>query len=224
MKRNQVLGILVCCLMIVMLTACSNNADKNAEDGKEKINTENVNSQSEEKTSQDTSEKIENTTERKDETQSYGLTENNSESASEQEVIKDESEVVSIPKAIESEKKQGITSMKVQIGDVTFTATLEKNTATDELVTLLREGALVLNLSDYSGFEKVGSLGKSLTTSNKQITTQTGDIVLYNGNQIVLFYGPNSWSYTKLGRIDDLTGWENALGSGDIQVTLSINE
>ena len=59
-------------------------------------------------------------------------------------------------------------------------------------------------MSDYSGFEKVGALGTSLPASNSQTTTQAGDIVLYNGNQIVAFYGSNSWSYTRLGHIDNL--------------------
>ena len=72
----------------------------------------------------------------------------------------------------------------------------------------------MVQMSDYSGFEKVGPLGTSLPASNSQTTTQAGDIVLYNGNQIVIFYGSNSWSYTRLGHIDDLTGWEEALGSG----------
>ena len=81
---------------------------------------------------------------------------------------------------------------------------------------------MTIQMSDYAGFEKVGALGTSLPTSNSQTTTQAGDIVLYQGNQIVLFYGSNSWSYTRLGRIDDLTGWTEALGSGDVSVTFSL--
>ena len=76
-------------------------------------------------------------------------------------------------------------------------------------------------MNDYAGFEKVGSLGKSLPTRNRQTTTQPGDIVLYNGDQIVVFYGSNSWSYTRLARIQDLTGWEKALGNGSVEVTFS---
>ena len=72
--------------------------------------------------------------------------------------------------------------------------------------------------------EKVGPLGRSLPASDSQTTTQAGDIVLYQSNQIVLFYGSNSWNYTRLGSIDDLTGWEDALGSGDVTVTLSLAE
>lgn len=112
--------------------------------------------------------------------------------------------------------------LQVQVGGSTFTATFESNAAVDAFVEMMREAPVVIEMSDYSGFEKVGSLGTSLPASNSQTTTRAGDIVLYNGNQIVIFYGSNSWSYTRLAKIDDLTGWEDALGSGDVTVTFSI--
>ena len=115
-----------------------------------------------------------------------------------------------------------VANMNVQVGDVVFSATLEENEAVSALVEMMRESPVVIQMSDYSGFEKVGPLGTSLPASNSQTTTQAGDIVLYNGNQIVIFYGSNSWSYTRLGRIDDLSGWEEALGSGDVKVTFSL--
>ena len=114
--------------------------------------------------------------------------------------------------------------MNVQIGDTSFIATLENNVATSELMEIMREAPISISMSDYSGFEKVGSLGRSLTTDNHQTTTSAGDIVLYNGNQIVMFYGSNSWSYTRIGKIDDLTGWEDALGSGSITAVFSLVE
>lgn len=112
--------------------------------------------------------------------------------------------------------------MNVEIGSKFFTATLEDNVATRELVKRMEKGPIPIDMDDYSGFEKVGSLGKSLPTDNQQMTTQAGDIVLYNGNQIVLFYGSNSWDYTKIGRIDDLSGWEDALGTDSITAVFSI--
>ena len=112
--------------------------------------------------------------------------------------------------------------MKIEVNGSTFTATLADNAAADALVDWVEEGPVTLELSDYAGFEKVGPLGRSLPASDSQTTTHAGDIVLYQGDQIVLFYGSNSWSYTRLGRIDDLTGWEDALGSGDVTVTLSL--
>lgn len=114
--------------------------------------------------------------------------------------------------------------MKVQAGDRTFTAILENNAAADALAEMMKKKPVVIRMSDHSGFEKVGALGKSLPADNSQITTEPGDIVLYQGNQIVIFYGSNSWNYTRLGRIDDLTGWEEALGSGDVTVTFSMEE
>ena len=98
----------------------------------------------------------------------------------------------------------------------------EENAVVSALVEMMRESPVVLQMSDYSGFEKVGPLGTSLPADNSQTTTHAGDIVLYNGNQIVIFYGSNSWSYTRLGHIDDLTGWEEALGNGDVTVRFSL--
>ena len=124
------------------------------------------------------------------------------------------------------EEKEGQTEMKmnVQVGDYIFTATLENNEAVEELLDMMKEGPVTIQMDDYSGFEKVGSLGRSLTTSNSQTTTSAGDIVLYNGNNIVMFYGSNSWSYTRIGKIDDLSDWEKALGSGSITAVFSVGE
>ena len=130
-----------------------------------------------------------------------------------------------VTEPVETENKEETAmKMKVQIGDYTFTATLEDNQAVAELVEMMEAGPVTLELDDYSGFEKVGPLGRSLTTSNSQTTTVAGDIVLYNGNNIVMFYGSNSWSYTRLGKIDDLTGWTEALGRGSVTVTFSLEE
>jgi hypothetical protein len=122
------------------------------------------------------------------------------------------------------EEENGEMKMNVNVNGQDFTATLEQNSAVSALVQMMENGPVTLQLSDYAGFEKVGPLGQSLPASNSQTTTQTGDIVLYQGNQIVMFYGSNSWSYTRIGRIDDLTGWEEALGSGDVTVTLSVED
>ena len=120
------------------------------------------------------------------------------------------------------ENTEDTVKMKVKIGDKAFTATLEDNAAVAELVEMMKKEPITIRMNDYSGFEKVGSLGKSLTRSDVRTTTTAGDIVLYNGDQIVMFYGSNSWSYTRIGRIDDLTGWEDALGSGSVTVTFDI--
>ena len=121
----------------------------------------------------------------------------------------------------EKDNKEGI-KMHIQIGEHSFTATLEDNAATRELVQMMQEKPVTIQMNDYAGFEKVGPLGKSLTTDNRQTTTSPGDIVLYNGDQIVMFYGANSWSYTRIGKVDDLSGWEKALGSGSITAVFSL--
>ena len=115
-----------------------------------------------------------------------------------------------------------VKKMTLQIGNSSFTATLENNPAVDAFVEMMNDSSVIIQMNDYSGFEKVGSLGTNLPADDKQTTTHAGDIVLYNGNQIVIFYGSNSWSYTRLGKIDDLSGWEDALGSGDMTVTFSL--
>lgn len=115
-----------------------------------------------------------------------------------------------------------VKKMTLQIGNSSFTATLENNPAVDAFVEMMNNSPIIIQMNDYSGFEKVGSLGTNLPADDKQTTTHAGDIVLYNGNQIVIFYGSNAWSYTRLGKIDDLSGLEEALGSGDVTVIFSM--
>ncbi len=110
----------------------------------------------------------------------------------------------------------------VQAGGKTFYAALEDNVAARAFAEMLRDAPLSVGMSDYGGFEKVGSLGRTLPSEDKSITTSAGDIVLYNRNQIVAFYGSNTWSYTRLARIENLAGWREALGSGAVTLTFSI--
>ena len=78
-------------------------------------------------------------------------------------------------------------------------------------------------MSMYGGFEQVGSIGQSIARNDVQMTTQSGDIVLYSGNQLVVFYGSNSWSYTKLGKINlSQKELEELLGNGDVTITLAL--
>ena len=116
------------------------------------------------------------------------------------------------------------TKVLLKVGGNTMTATLTDNEATRELTKLLEQGDITIRMSDYGGFEKVGALPQSLSTSNTQITTAPGDIMLYQGNQMVIFYGSNSWSYTRLGKIDGATvsNLRQFLGNGDIVLTLSL--
>ena len=101
---------------------------------------------------------------------------------------------------------------------------LENNDATIELLNILNNKDITILANEYGGFEKVGSLGFELPANDKNIKTQSGDIVLYNKNQISVFYESNSWSYTKLGKIKNKTKNElkDILGSGNIELRLSI--
>ena len=116
------------------------------------------------------------------------------------------------------------TKVLLKVGGNSMTATLTDNEATRELTKLLEQGDMTIRMSEYGGFEKVGALPQSLPTSNTQITTVPGDIMLYQGNQMVIFYGSNSWSYTRLGKIDGATvsNLRQFLGNGNITLTLSL--
>lgn len=115
--------------------------------------------------------------------------------------------------------------MIVEVNGEEFTATLCENRAAAELVRMMENQPVEIEMRDYGGFEKVGSLGRSLPADNRQITTQAGDIVLYQGNQIVMFYGSNTWSYTQLAHIDDLTGWYEAIsGRNNVTVIFSVKD
>ena len=117
------------------------------------------------------------------------------------------------------------TKVRLTVGENTMTATLADNEATRELTRLLEKGDITIRMSDYGGFEKVGALPQSFPTSNTQITTTAGDIMLYQGNNMVIFYGSNSWSYTRLGKIDGATASniKQFLGNGDITLILSLD-
>ena len=113
--------------------------------------------------------------------------------------------------------------MKLLIGEKEVAVQWEDNESVAALRELAADGPLTISMSMYGGFEQVGPVGASLPRSDVQTVTEAGDIVLYSGNQIVIFYGSNSWSYTRLGRITDHTlDLEKLLGNGDVEITLSI--
>jgi flavodoxin len=119
-----------------------------------------------------------------------------------------------------------IEQIRITIGGVTKIVTLVDNSATQELVTKLKSAPVTVTLNSSGGFEIWGSLGFSLTTTNEQVNAQPGDIVLYNGSNICMFYGTNSWSYTRLGHIDGLSESELRTflhaSESNISVTLSL--
>ena len=117
-------------------------------------------------------------------------------------------------------------TIKITVSGKTLPVKIEENEATKALVAALREASITYEAHDYGGFEKVGSLGLTLPANNSQITTQPGDVILYNSDQIVQFYGSNTWSYTRIGKmqyesLDELKSFLKA-GEGNISVTLSL--
>ena len=113
--------------------------------------------------------------------------------------------------------------MQMKINDTPVTVAWEDN----ESVSALKELAandLTIQMSMYGGFEQVGSIGQRLPSSDVQTSTSSGDIVLYSSNQLVVFYGSNSWAYTRLGHITDKTPEEmrTLLSNGDVTITLSV--
>lgn len=112
--------------------------------------------------------------------------------------------------------------MQLKIGDTPVSVTWEKNDAVDALAEMTAGDWHEYQLSMYGGFEQVGSLGSSLPASDEQMTTAAGDIVLYSSDQIVVFYGSNSWAYTRLGHITDKSQeeLEELLGNGDVTISI----
>ena len=121
-----------------------------------------------------------------------------------------------------SEEEQ-TSMMKMKINGTPVTVAWEDNESAAALKELAA-GGLEIRMSMYGGFEQVGSIGQRLPANDVQTTTSSGDIVLYSGSQLVVFYGSNSWAYTRLGHITDKTPDEMRalLGSGDVTVTLSV--
>lgn len=113
-------------------------------------------------------------------------------------------------------------SMIMKINDKAVDVTWEENASVEELKGLAQTG-LTISMSMYGGFEQVGPIGKSIVSDDKQTVTKPGDIVLYSSDKIVVFYGSNSWSYTRLGKINmSQNELEQLLGSSDVTITLSI--
>jgi hypothetical protein len=133
-------------------------------------------------------------------------------------------------KETKSPDKGELSDMKISIqitsdsGNHNLTATLTDNSSATAFYQLLEKGPLTVDMHDYGSFEKVGSLGTSLPRNDTQITTTAGDIILYQGNQITIYYDTNSWNFTRLGKVDGVTQAElkKILGKGDVTAVFEI--
>ena len=126
-----------------------------------------------------------------------------------------------LPKA--SDRAAG--RMYIQIGNTVWTAALADNPSVTAWRELLSRGPLHVDMSDYGGFEKVGSIGAALTQSNRQITAKPGDIILYQGSSVTIYYDENTWNFTPLGHIEGVTDAElrEVLKAGGGQVTATFS-
>ena len=128
------------------------------------------------------------------------------------------------PETPSEEKEAAEMILNIQAGDHLLTATLAQNSSVEALVEMLSGGTVTIWMSDYANMEKVGSLPDSLPGNDEQISTEAGDLILYQGNSFVIYYDTNSWNFTRLGKINDMTQQElkEILGDGDITVELSL--
>lgn len=139
---------------------------------------------------------------------------------------KAEPEEVPVEEAQPQEEEETMESdcFYITAGDTTFAAKFADNSSAQALQELLEQGDLNLTMSDYGNFEKVGSLGTQLPRNDEQITTGPGDVILYQGSSITIYYDTNTWNFTRLGNIPDVTRDDllAALGEGDVEVTFSL--
>lgn len=126
---------------------------------------------------------------------------------------------------IQSEESDFV-KIKITVGDTTLSAIPEENSSAEAFLALLQEQPITVQMSDYGGMEKVGALGNSLPRNDTQISVDAGDVILYQGNQITIYYDTNSWTFTKLAVIEDATKKNllEILGTGDVTVMFSLAE
>lgn len=124
----------------------------------------------------------------------------------------------------QSDTERTESTMKIQAGDTVFTVKLEDNSSVTALMELLAEGPLTIQMHDYGNMEKVGPIGQDLPRNDRQTSTGPGDVILYQGNSLVIYYDTNSWNFTRIGKIENVTQDEllAALGSGNVSVTFSL--
>ncbi len=116
--------------------------------------------------------------------------------------------------------------LKLTLNGNTLYATFTDNSTSKALIERLKQGNVVVNMSDYAGMEKVGELGFSLPENNEILSTNTGDIILYEGNKFVIYYGQNNYNLTSIAKIENITKEEllAIMGNSDFAVILSLEE
>ena len=121
---------------------------------------------------------------------------------------------------------QNLNTMIVTIGDQKLKASLADNSSAEALMKALAKKPITVKMRDYGNMEKVGFLKKFFPKNDEQITTKAGDLILFHGCMLVIYYQPNSWNFTRLGRIENISAEElkKLLGNGKVKVTLSLED
>ena len=116
--------------------------------------------------------------------------------------------------------------VNIDVNGYILTVSLEDNSSAQALKELLKNGSIAIEMSDYGNFEKVGTLPETLPRNDERITTEPGDLILYQGNQITIYYDVNTWNFTRLGKVENISQDElkEILGDGSITATFSLAE
>ena len=138
------------------------------------------------------------------------------------QIAASDQEAVEAQPSTEIKPGQEASTLKITVGAYEWSATFENNSSAEGFQKLLSQGPLTIEMDDYGGFEKVGPLGTTLSRNDTRIITEPGDVILYQGNQITIYYGTNSWNFTRLAKIDDPSSLQEKLGDGTVSVTFSL--
>ena len=123
-------------------------------------------------------------------------------------------------------EEENMNNIIIEVNNNELIVELEDNSSGRALLEKLSNGDIVVDAHDYGNFEKVGNLGFNLPTNDKKITTTSGDLILYQGNQLSIYYDTNTWNFTKLGRVININeeNLKEILGDGDITLILKIEK
>ena len=152
--------------------------------------------------------------------------ESSSEALSSEEQKTGSEEITGSDSEVQTAEEEAVKTLQMKIADTVVEVAWEDNESVEALRKLCEEEPLTIEMSMYGGFEQVGSIGSDLPRNDVETTTSAGDIVLYSGNKMVVFYGSNSWAYTRLGHITDQdeAGMAQLLSNGDVTITVSLED
>ena len=152
--------------------------------------------------------------------------ESSSEALSSEEQKTESEEITGSDSEVQTAEEEAVKALQMKIADTVVEVAWEDNESVEALRKLCEEEPLTIEMSMYGGFEQVGSIGSNLPRNDVETTTSAGDIVLYSGNKMVVFYGSNSWAYTRLGHITDQdeAGMAQLLSNGDVTITVSLED